>query len=108
VRFFENWFLGHVQSGDREFAAYVKREFPALFAGARRKLSASGAVLRAAPECSEILVPAVALTSMELTLCIRPWPDTVSPGGIASTDTSSSSAAGDIVGYSLDFGIQSS
>jgi len=31
VRFFENWFLGHVQSGDREFAAYVKREFPALF-----------------------------------------------------------------------------
>jgi hemerythrin len=31
VRFFENWFLGHVLSSDREFAAYLKQEFPALF-----------------------------------------------------------------------------
>ncbi|TRZ91648.1 MAG: hypothetical protein D4R84_13825 [Rhodocyclaceae bacterium] len=30
VRFFENWFVGHVLSGDRKFAAYVKQEFPAL------------------------------------------------------------------------------
>ena len=30
VRFFENWFLKHVLAGDREYASYVKQEFPAL------------------------------------------------------------------------------
>jgi hemerythrin len=30
VRFFENWFLKHVLAGDREYATYVKQEFPAL------------------------------------------------------------------------------
>lgn len=30
VSFFENWFIGHVLSSDREYAAYVKKEFPAL------------------------------------------------------------------------------
>lgn len=31
VKFFEDWFLRHVLGDDREYAAYVKREFPALF-----------------------------------------------------------------------------
>ncbi|MCX7148112.1 MAG: bacteriohemerythrin [Rhodocyclales bacterium] len=30
VGFFEDWFVRHVLSRDREFAAYVKQEFPAL------------------------------------------------------------------------------
>ena len=30
VGFFEDWFVRHVLSADREFAAYVKRDFPAL------------------------------------------------------------------------------
>jgi hemerythrin-like metal-binding protein len=30
VGFFEDWFVRHVLSNDREYAAYVKREFPAL------------------------------------------------------------------------------
>lgn len=30
VRFFENWFLKHVLAGDREYAAYIKQEFPAM------------------------------------------------------------------------------
>jgi hemerythrin len=28
--FFNNWFIRHVLSSDREYAAYVKKEFPAL------------------------------------------------------------------------------
>lgn len=31
VGFFEDWFLRHVLSGDREYAAYLDREFPAIF-----------------------------------------------------------------------------
>ena len=31
VAFFENWFIRHVLSNDREYAAYVKAESPALF-----------------------------------------------------------------------------
>ena len=31
VNFFEDWFLRHVLSDDRQYAAYVKEEFPALF-----------------------------------------------------------------------------
>ncbi len=31
VAFFEDWFIRHVLSSDREYAAYVKEEFPALF-----------------------------------------------------------------------------
>ncbi|MCK9380797.1 MAG: bacteriohemerythrin [Sulfuritalea sp.] len=31
VDFFEDWFVRHVLSSDREYAAYVKEEFPALF-----------------------------------------------------------------------------
>lgn len=31
VAFFEDWFLRHVLSGDREYAAYLQEEFPALF-----------------------------------------------------------------------------
>ncbi len=30
VGFFESWFVRHVLSTDREYAAYVKKEFPAL------------------------------------------------------------------------------
>jgi hemerythrin len=30
VHFFENWFLKHVLAGDREYAAYIKQEFPAI------------------------------------------------------------------------------
>ena len=30
VGFFEEWFLRHVMSGDREYAAYILDEFPAL------------------------------------------------------------------------------
>jgi hemerythrin-like metal-binding protein len=30
VGFFEDWFVRHVLSNDREYAAYVKTEFPAL------------------------------------------------------------------------------
>lgn len=30
VAFFEDWFVGHVLSSDREFAAYIKKELPAL------------------------------------------------------------------------------
>lgn len=32
VGFFESWFVRHVLSTDREYAAYVKKEFPALVA----------------------------------------------------------------------------
>lgn len=35
VGFFEDWFVGHVLNCDREYAAYVKEEFPALY---RRQL----------------------------------------------------------------------
>lgn len=31
VEFFESWFIRHVLSSDREYVAYVKVEFPALF-----------------------------------------------------------------------------
>lgn len=31
VAFFEEWFLRHVLSHDREYAAYIKEEFPALY-----------------------------------------------------------------------------
>jgi hemerythrin-like metal-binding protein len=31
VGFFENWFVGHVLSSDREYAAYAKEQFPGLF-----------------------------------------------------------------------------
>jgi hemerythrin len=30
VKFFEDWFIRHVLSDDRQYAAYVKEEFPAL------------------------------------------------------------------------------
>ncbi|KAF0163701.1 MAG: hemerythrin [Rhodocyclaceae bacterium] len=30
VGFFEIWFVRHVLNGDREYAAYIKEEFPAL------------------------------------------------------------------------------
>ncbi len=30
VAFFENWFLKHVLAGDRDYAAYIKQELPAL------------------------------------------------------------------------------
>lgn len=30
VGFFEDWFIRHVLSDDREYAAYIRREFPAL------------------------------------------------------------------------------
>ena len=30
VKFFEDWFLRHVLSDDRQYAAYVKEKFPAL------------------------------------------------------------------------------
>jgi len=30
VVFFEEWFLRHVLSGDREYATYIEEEFPAL------------------------------------------------------------------------------
>lgn len=30
VGFFEDWFLRHVLAGDRAYAAYIAREFPAL------------------------------------------------------------------------------
>lgn len=30
VGFFENWFVHHVLSNDREYAAYMKKAFPAL------------------------------------------------------------------------------
>ena len=30
VGFFEDWFIRHVLSSDRDYAAWVKREFPAL------------------------------------------------------------------------------
>lgn len=32
VHFFEDWFVRHVLAGDRGYAAYVKREMPALMA----------------------------------------------------------------------------
>ena len=32
VGFFEDWFVRHVLSSDREYVAYVKKEFPALVA----------------------------------------------------------------------------
>ena len=32
VAFFEDWFIRHVLTEDREYAAYIKEEFPALFA----------------------------------------------------------------------------
>lgn len=31
VSFFEDWFVRHVLSDDRQYADYVKKEFPALF-----------------------------------------------------------------------------
>lgn len=31
VGFFEKWFIGHVLSSDREYAAYVREQFPALY-----------------------------------------------------------------------------
>lgn len=31
VSFFENWFIRHVLGDDRQYADYVKKEFPALF-----------------------------------------------------------------------------
>ena len=31
VGFFEDWFIRHVLSRDREYAAYVKAEMPATF-----------------------------------------------------------------------------
>lgn len=31
VSFFENWFIGHVLTSDRQYAAYVKEQFPAIF-----------------------------------------------------------------------------
>lgn len=31
VNFFEDWFIRHVLSDDREYADYVKKEFPALY-----------------------------------------------------------------------------
>jgi hemerythrin len=30
VGFFENWFIRHVLSADRDYSAYVRKEFPAL------------------------------------------------------------------------------
>ncbi len=30
VRFFENWFLRHVLAGDRDYVAFIKKEFPQL------------------------------------------------------------------------------
>lgn len=30
VKFFEDWFVHHVLSDDRQYAAYIKKEFPAL------------------------------------------------------------------------------
>ena len=30
VKFFEDWFIRHVLTCDRDYAAYVKKEFPAL------------------------------------------------------------------------------
>jgi hemerythrin len=30
VGFFEDWFVRHVLASDRDYAAYVSREFPAL------------------------------------------------------------------------------
>ena len=35
VNFFENWFINHVLKHDRQYAAYAKGEFPALFARPR-------------------------------------------------------------------------
>jgi hemerythrin len=32
VGFFENWFVRHVISSDRDYAAYMKKAFPALCA----------------------------------------------------------------------------
>ncbi len=31
VNFFEDWFIRHVLADDREYAAFVSKEFPALF-----------------------------------------------------------------------------
>lgn len=36
VNFFEDWFIRHVLADDRQYAAYVKEEFPALFAPVRQ------------------------------------------------------------------------
>jgi len=33
VGFFEIWFVRHVLNGDREYAAYIKKEFPTLVSG---------------------------------------------------------------------------
>jgi hemerythrin len=36
VSFFEDWFIRHVLSEDRQYSAYVKEEFPALFGQVRQ------------------------------------------------------------------------
>jgi len=36
VTFFEDWFIRHVLADDRQYAAYVKEEFPALFGLAKQ------------------------------------------------------------------------
>ena len=36
VNFFEDWFIRHVLSEDRQYASYIKEEFPALFALSRQ------------------------------------------------------------------------
>ena len=36
VAFFEDWFIRHVLGDDRQYAAYVKEEFPGLFGQAKR------------------------------------------------------------------------
>ena len=44
VGFFEDWFVRHVLSSDREYAAYVKQEFPALYS--RRQTQDATLVMR--------------------------------------------------------------
>lgn len=42
VAFFENWFVRHVLNRDRDYAAYVEKEFPALAGlGQQRSISRS-------------------------------------------------------------------
>jgi hemerythrin len=36
VTFFEDWFIRHVLGEDRQYAAYVKEEFPGLCGQAKR------------------------------------------------------------------------
>jgi len=36
VKFFEDWFIRHVLSDDRQYADYVKKELPELFGQARQ------------------------------------------------------------------------